>query len=271
MIGHTWNDDGGVGSNSRVTFTAPADAAYYVVASAWSIYREGTYTLSVKDVTDGITDDFAAGTGTLGTVQVGGTATGKIETAYDSDWFAVTLDAGTLYRIDLKGSLTRSGLRDPYLRGVHDANGVLLDGTTDDDGGWDFYYRGSVLLDGAPGPAFANSRVFVTAEKTGIYYVAAGAYGDREGTYTLSVTDVSEDGNLRSDDHEADTTTTSRAAVGGLVTGEIERAGDRDWFAVDLVAGKTYQFMLRGDFFLAGRDVARSVSSGDPRCRGQPN
>ena len=249
MIGHTWNDDGGVGSNSRVTFTAPADAAYYVVASAWSIYREGTYTLSVKDVTDGITDDFAAGTGTLGTVQVGGTATGKIETAYDSDWFAVTLDAGTLYRIDLKGSLTRSGLRDPYLRGVHDANGVLLDGTTDDDGGWDFYYRGSVLLDGAPGPAFANSRVFVTAEKTGIYYVAAGAYGDREGTYTLSVTDVSEDGNLRSDDHEADTTTTSRAAVGGLVTGEIERAGDRDWFAVDLVAGKTYQFMLRGDFF----------------------
>ena len=249
MIGHTWNDDGGVGSNSRVTFTAPADAAYYVVASAWGIYREGTYTLSVKDVTDGITDDFAAGTGTLGMVQVGGTATGKIETAYDRDWFAVTLDAGTLYRIDLKGSLTRSGLRDPYLRGVHDANGVLLDGTTDDDGGRDFYYRGSVLLDGAPGPAFANSRVFVTAEKAGIHYVAAGAYGDREGTYTLSVTDVSEDGNLRSDDHAADTTTTGRVAVGGLVTGEIERAGDRDWFAVDLVAGKTYQFMLRGDFF----------------------
>ena len=264
LLDGTRNDDGGAGGNSRVFFTAPADATYYVDAGAYGYLREGTgtYTLSVKDATNGIPDDFAAGIGTSGTVQVGGSATGEIEIAGDRDWFAVTLQAGRLYRIDLKGSQTGSGtLRDPYLRGVYDDDGVLLDGTTNDDGGTNSYQgayvdggaldESGVYINGAPndGSAFANSRVFVTAEETGIHYVAAGAYGDREGTYTLSVTDVSEDGNLRSDDFAADTTTTGRVAVGGLVTGEIERAGDRDWFAVDLVEGKTYQFMLKGEWY----------------------
>ena len=264
LLDGTRNDDGGAGDNSRVFFTAPADATYYVDAGAYGYLREGTgtYTLSVKDAANGIPDDFAAGIGTSGTVQVGGSATGEIEIAGDRDWFAVTLQAGRFYRIDLKGSQTGSGtLRDPYLRGVYDDNGVLLDGTTNDDGGTNSYQgayvdggaldESGVYIDGAPddGSAFANSRGFVTAEVTGIHYVAAGAYGDREGTYTLSVTDVSEDGNLRSDDFAADTTTTGRVAVGGLATGEIERAGDRDWFAVDLVEGKIYQFMLKGEWY----------------------
>ena len=286
LLDGTRNDDGGAGGNSRVFFTAPADATYYVDAGAYGYLREGTgtYTLSVKDATNGIPDDFAAGIGTSGTVQVGGSATGEIEIAGDRDWFAVTLQAGRLYRIDLKGSQTGSGtLRDPYLRGVYDDDGVLLDGTTNDDGGTNSYQgayvdggaldESGVYINGAPndGSAFANSRVFVTAEETGIHYVAAGAYGDREGTYTLSVTDVSEDGNLRSDDFAADTTTTGRVAVGGLVTGEIERAGDRDWFAVDLVEGKTYQFMLKGEWYPLDGTLHDVYLRGGPRCRGQPD
>ena len=146
-------------------FTAQADGTYYVAAGAHS-FREGTYTLSVTEV-----HDLADGTGTTGTVAVGGSTMGEIETAGDRDWFAVTLEADKTYRIDLEGSETSAGtLSDPYLHGVHDENGVLLDDTTNDDGG-----------------AGYNSRVLFTAQEAGTYYVAAGAYREHEGTYTLSV------------------------------------------------------------------------------------
>ena len=39
-------------------------------------------------------DDYSADHFTVGTVAVGGSATGVIETAHDQDWFAVELVAG---------------------------------------------------------------------------------------------------------------------------------------------------------------------------------
>ena len=126
-----------------------------------------------------------------------------------------TLEAGRIYRIDLEGSHTGGGtLWDPFLRGVYDAAGVRIGGTGNDDGG--------------SGP---NSRVFFRADEAGTYYVAAGAYGTRKGTYTLSVTEVP-------DDFAAATGTTGAVAVGGSATGDIENFGDRDWFRVNLSAGK---------------------------------
>ena len=221
LLAGTTDDDGGAGVNSRVYFTAGADATYYVAAGA-DRDGEGTYTLSVTDVAD-LPDDFPAGTGTTGTVEVGGSATGEIDYARDRDWFAVTLDAGKTYQIDLKGSSTGDGtLYDPYLRGVHDADGDLLAGTTDDEGG-----------------VGVNSRVHFTAGADATYYVAAGAHRDGEGTYTLSVMEVP-------DDFLAGTGTTGTVAVGGSATGEIDYANDRDWFAVTLVAGKTYRIDLEG-------------------------
>lgn len=62
---------------------------------------------------------------------MGGSATGGIETAGDRDWFAVELEAGTTYRFDLDGSPSGDGsLHDPYLRGIYDAAGALIDGTS---------------------------------------------------------------------------------------------------------------------------------------------
>ena len=42
------------------------------------------------------------------------------------------------------------------------------------------------------------------------------------------------------DDYSSTTQTTGAVEVGGSATGEIQRGYDRDWFAVTLVAGKTY-------------------------------
>ena len=218
LIDGTTDDDGGTDSNSRLFFTADDAGTYYVAAGAHGS-QLGTYTLSVEE----IPDDYAAGTGTTGTVTVGDSTTGDIEFSGDRDWFAVILEAGKTYRIDLEGSPTGDGtLRDAFLRGVHDEDGVLIAGTTNNNGG-----------------TGRNSQLFFTADDAGTYYVAAGAHGSRLGTYTLSVEEIT-------DDHAAGTETTGTVTVGDSTTGDIEFRGDRDWFAVTLEAGKTYRIDLEG-------------------------
>ena len=111
-------------------------------------------------------DDYSANVQTTGAVAVGGSATGVIETAHDQDWFTVDLVAGRTYNISLRGRPTYDGtLTNPYLDGVHDANGNFTANTSDDDGGEGL-----------------NSRVAFTPTADGTYYVAAGAYGDEVGT-----------------------------------------------------------------------------------------
>ena len=122
-----------------------------------------------------MSDDYSADIQTTGTVAVGGTATGNVGSNGDRDWFAVELVAGRTYTIDLRGSPTDDGtLRDTYLRGIHDADGNLISGTTNDDGGEGY-----------------NSRLTFTATESGIHYIAAGAFYNRQGTYELEVTDNS--------------------------------------------------------------------------------
>jgi len=121
-----------------------------------------------------MSDDYSSTTQTTGTVAVGGSAMGKIETWGDRDWFAVTLEAGVTYRLDLEGSPTGAGTaRNPHLWGVHDGAGIIIGGTKDNNGG-----------------EGRNSRLEFTATEAGIYYVAAGAAGTGTGTYTLSVEEV---------------------------------------------------------------------------------
>ena len=150
-----------------MAFTATEDATYYVSAGARGS-RTGDYTLSVRE------EDFTAGTDTDGAVAVGGSATGEIDFGRDRDWFAVILEAGKTYRFDLEGSRTDAGtLSDPFLYGIHDADGDRIAGTVDDDDGTGL-----------------NSRVGFTATEDATYYVSAGAFATYTGTYTLSVEEV---------------------------------------------------------------------------------
>ena len=48
------------------------------------------------------------------------------------------------------------------------------------------------------------------------------------------------------DDYSSAISTTGVVTVDGSVTGKIERSGDRDWFAVELVEGRFYQIDLQG-------------------------
>ena len=221
-----------------------------VRASDGNLFSDATMTIDVTDVpelepieqnavqtvSEPAGEDFVANTSTAGRIAVGGSATGKIERGEDRDWFAVELEAGRTYLIDLEGSPTGAGtLWDPYLRGIHDADGDLIPGTTDNHYG-----------------AGRNSRLTFRAQDAGVYYVAAGAFGIEEGTYTLSVADVTGDvtGGVRGgrDDFLAWTGTSGAVEVDGSATGEIDSIGDRDWFAVELDADKTYQIDLKGSY-----------------------
>ena len=222
-ISGTTNDDRGAGTNSRVRFTPTSDGTYYVAARGAG-NRIGTYTLAVTEQPD----DFPSGTGTTGTVAVGGTATGEIEAEGDLDWFKVTLEANKTYRFDAMGAQLFQGLngtlKNPYIDSLHRADGTRIPGTHINDYG-----------------SYWDARIDYTSPTAGTYYLSVGGYG--EGTYTVAVTDITSGA---PDDHPADTTTTGTIDVGGTATGEIQFAGDIDWFGVTLQANRTYYIDLMG-------------------------
>jgi serralysin len=135
---------------------------YYRNRSQWAI-RTGT----ISPPTSG--DDYAANTGTRGRVSVGGSTTGKIEKTADKDWFRVSLVKGRRYQFDLRGDTNR----DVQLR-LRDASGSSL-----------------LFNDDVSYPNNLNSRITYTANRTGYYYLEAGAYGSNTGTYRLTVKQLS--------------------------------------------------------------------------------
>ena len=223
LVSFTSDDDGGVGRNSRVAFEPETGGTYYISAGAYGS-GSGTYRLSLKEISD---DDYADGTDTTGTVTVGGSATGKIGHLNDRDWFAVTVDAGKAYWVDLKGSGT-GALGDPYLRGIRDSDGNLINNTSNDN-----------IYETVSFGTNLNSRVLFLPDADGTYYIDAGASGGSAGTYRLSVTEIN-------DEYSSGTDTTGAITVGGsAVTSKIEYEDDRDWFEVTFEANTEYRIDLK--------------------------
>ena len=66
-------------------------------------------------------DDFGSDIGGSGQLDVGERSQGRLERRRDRDWFAIDLDSGSSYQVDLKGK----SLRDPHLR-LRDSRGRIL-------------------------------------------------------------------------------------------------------------------------------------------------
>lgn len=143
-------------------------------------------------------DDFTNNISTTGSVSVGGDSSGSIETSGDSDWFAVTLVAGTKYRIDLLGTDKSNGtLSDPNLLGVYNSAGNPETLDISDD----------------LGMGLSDSQAYFTPPSSGTYYISAAASGNQTGTYKLSVASVTESG-------------LTVAVDSSVVTNTIDRFGD---------------------------------------------
>ena len=206
LISGTRNNNGGLEQrNSRIEFTPESSGTYFLGLGTVSPLLTGTYRVAVTEFDDHdfvftyvFNDDYEDDTTTTGSVAVGGSATGNLQHFSDHDWFRVTFDEGSTYRIDIKGSWTDHGtLRDTRIAGIYDSNGNLIDGTGDDNSGID-----------------AEARTIFTAPTDGTYYIAfaRGWYPfptQNSGTYTVEVTEVGDD------DHAADTSTSGSVPVNG--------------------------------------------------------
>ena len=137
-------------------------------------------------------DDCAANKNTDCTVAVGGDQRGELDvdslSRSDVDWFRVALTGGQLYEIILRGdSTTHLAVRDPFLRGVYDDRGRLLN----TDGSVNKFphfgaTQGTADSDSGPG---TSALTYFDAVYGGTYYIGVTSAGGfrRAGHYVLEV------------------------------------------------------------------------------------
>ncbi len=202
--------DGGVVSvqSNDLHFTPSATGRYY---AGVYLFGGSDYTLSLASVTD----DHGTSAASAGSLAVGGSTTGVWEATRDSDWYAVTLTAGTSYLFTLASS--NSSVRGTAQ--LYDAAGQLVETSVV---GW-----------------VPNQLVFAP-QATGTYYISAatGSYsGHVNPGYTLSASELTTDvlGNAL---------TQASITVGTARQGRFDGPGDNDWYAVTLTAGQSYVFTV---------------------------
>ena len=233
LIPGTTNDDGGYGKNSELELDVLVAGRHYISAGGVGS-GTGSYELSMVALKE--KDDFGASVLNAGLIELVIPVVGEIERQSDKDWFGIALESDTSYRISLEGSPTMAGtLSDPVIVGVYNSSGVLVPRTTDDDSG-----------------IGKNSELGIDVAITGQYYISAGGANSTIGSYKLSIVKVAE-----TDDFSGNPDSPGSIRVGSFNIGKIEKPYDRDWFAVNLERGRSYEVILEGKDSGAG-------SLGDP-------
>lgn len=150
-------------------------------------------------------DDYADSTGTTGTLVVGASATGVIDSTTDVDWFRISLASGS-YTFEARGSSWFDGsLDDPFLR-LYSSTGQLL--ASNDDGGLGL-----------------NAVLNFTANAPGTFYLGvSSADGPFLGTGTYLVS-AAPAGLLGTDDADVLTGTAGNDTMAGFDGNDIISGG----------------------------------------------
>ena len=178
---------------------------------------------------------------TAGQVSVGGTVTGQLEWPGDEDRFAIEMEAGTTYRIEVarvyymsEGTSGTSVANWAHFSGVY-ATGAGTAAVQVSAPEW----RSSGRDEGNKRYSYRHHRVHVTLAAAGTYEVAvSNEEGGGEGAYELTVTTFS--GEV--EDLPATTSTPKAVTVDGPPQeGRIRPLEDVDWWEVAFTAGQTYR------------------------------
>ena len=179
----------------------------------------------------------AGNTTTTAVLSQGEVESHAIDAADDFDWFAVSLVAGMSY------SFTVSSSGGPGI-GLVGPDITLYNGV------------GTPLVTQS---SFSGSFSTVTflAVTSGSYFVGVGDTGDSTGQYALSW--------VPTDSIRGDVATASSLMANGSVAGNLEVAGDADWFRLSMTAGLSYGFEVRGATTdqLVGGDVQLRDANGN--------
>jgi len=219
----TSNDDANE-LNSELTYTATTTGTFYLGASSGpNDSGTGTYVISSSAA---IADDYPATVKTNGAVSPGGSATGQLEIAEDSDWYAVSLVAGQQYTFSLDSAAT-NGLEDPLLS-LYNGGGTLVTSNDDNNG--------------------LNSEIVYTATSTGTYYLGASASsrgtGTGKGGYTIAASNPSANGSTIVTGTTGNDTVTagsgSELIDGGSGTDAVSYSGNRSTVSIKHNSDGTY-------------------------------
>ena len=275
LVSGTIMNDGGVATNSRLEFTPATTGRYYVSVgshdhvypSYTENYAVGTYTLSVTLSHD---DDYPSDRSTTGELAVGGSVNGLIEYEQDKDWFRVELFGDTIYRFTVVGGPGADGLSTPTIGGLRDAAGMPV-----------------TLIGDYSALAQEPTLVEFRSGFDDIYYVPVRASGSETGSYTLAVTDVTDEVTDESFPLIVGTELVHNASMVGEVSADVGGAGviavedpiistidgtyDVDWFRVTLDGGVTYLVDMYGSWVGALDDSGTwhpAFTLFDPRLSG---
>ena len=96
-----------------------------------------------------------------------------------------------------------------------------------------------------------------------VQYTDSQGFKETITTDSVSVPGTAGSNSDGKDDYGGSTTTNGRLTINNSISGELELAGDHDWFAINLTAGRRYQFDLNGvsleDPFLYLRSSSSSL------------
>ena len=229
------DDDGGGGTNSRISWTAAMTGSYPVFANSYGEDASGAYTLTVRRGGGG-----RAGGGAVGGEVLQGALTSSSSLMGDNTPFEmhfIQAQAGESLEIAM-----RSSAFDTYLMILDmDGNKVVED---DDSGGG------------------TDSLVSFTAPTTGSYTIVANAYGENaRGSYTVTINRGGGSGGGGSvgagfNDSSVEASMGAPLSHGSAVSGELtpanERLDDGSYFAVHTIAvssGETLTFSLSSSEF----------------------
>ena len=131
--------------------------------------------------------DLPAGTSASGRAPIGSSVTGNIESATDRDWFRVRFNGRIgerVYWLELKGADTGDGtLEDPLIVGIYDRQGNYIPYS---------HVLGQSLTWNNDSGQGRNAITDFTEPCAGDYFVAVAGNEGSTGSYTLSVTDITD-------------------------------------------------------------------------------
>lgn len=215
LIPDTYVDDAGGLLNAKLLYTPTSTGTYYVAVDG---YDRFTGTMRLAATFDNISGDASA----PGTLTVGSSVEGTIDSAADTDRYNIVLQASTSYYIRMLGYHARNGdLVDPDISGVYTSTNTLVTTTPINEPtmvGLDSWVKFTTAAAGA-----------------GTYYIMTDGNG-ADGDFLLTaVKDVA-----------GSTSTTESIAIGGSVSGFIDEGTDSDWYSMSLTSGVSYVIKMRG-------------------------
>lgn len=244
FMGYVYNEAGerfspeierDTGDGSRIIhFVVPADGIYYISVEETISLVPGDYELSIEKLDSTEPDgslDYGNSLDTAFEITANSTTQGTLSHIGDVDYFTVTFEAGQTYQFNIvTGSDAPEGSTYMYISNSNDWGGSTNIYAHESEDAWTF-----------------------TANESGSYSFTVGDNSNYIGDYTITSTtiDISEpDGDS---DFLDSMNTRGTLAVGETLQGEISftkklggYGGDKDWFAVELIADETYIIEVTG-------------------------